>query len=255
MAADTGQVPLGRPAPVVAPGPAILARPAERAPAPEAVREPRVEPALEAPPAPAWPPPGDRGPLAEPVSRVPAGLYLPPSAVLPPGEALPIPAANTHAEAAPAPAETAPERISAADRLASLELPADTPRRVVAIGAVVAALGFLLPWTASPTGNDVLGDYLVRWGLAGPGAWLVVGLLLALAGLTLAGGRFALTSVGLPGVALAMLLLGLGWPYLFGFPARGVGLWVVMGGVLLLAVGGVLDMRAGRHDHPRSTVQ
>ena len=138
--------------------------------------------------------------------------------------------------------------MSAAERLAQLDLPADTPRRVIAIGSVIAALGFLLPWTASPTGNDVIGDYLIRWGLAGPGAWIVVALLLGLAALTLAGGRLASAPVGLPAVAMAMLVLGLAWPYLFGFGARGVGIWVVMAGLLLLAIGGVLDVRARRHD-------
>jgi len=138
--------------------------------------------------------------------------------------------------------------MSAADRLGQLDLPADTPRRVIAIGSVVATLGFLQPWPSSPTGNDVIGDYLIRWGLAGPGAWIVVTLLLGLAALTLAGGRLASAPVGLPAVAMAMLVLGLAWPYLFGFGARGVGIWVVMAGLLLLAIGGVLDVRTRRHD-------
>jgi hypothetical protein len=232
------------------------ARSLEPAPRPEPA--PRVEPA----PAPAWPPPGDRGPLLEPAARVPAGVYLPPSAVLPPGEAMPIagsangrPAETRTASPAPATsADGAPERVSAADRFSQLDLPADTPRRLVAIGAVVAALGFLLPWTASPVNNDVLGDYWVRWGLAGPGAWIVVGLLLALGGLTLAGGRLAEVPVGLPGVAAAMLLLGLAWPYVFGFGGRAVGIWVVLGGLTLLAIGGLLDLRASRHDEPPPAV-
>jgi hypothetical protein len=232
--------------PVTAPRAAPTSRPAPAAPRPEPARRPD--------PVPAWPPPGDRGPLAEPAARIPAGVYLPPSAVLPPGEALPLPSATNgrtpERPAATGPAAPAgtPERMSAADRLGQLDLPADTPRRVIAIGSVVATLGFLLPWTASPTGNDVIGDYLIRWGLAGPGAWIVVTLLLGLAALTLAGGRLASAPVGLPAVAMAMLVLGLAWPYLFGFGARGVGIWVVMAGLLLLAIGGVLDVRTRRHD-------
>jgi hypothetical protein len=221
---------------------------------------PRVEPAPQRETVPAWPPPGDRGPLVEPLPRVPAGVYLPPSAVLPPGEALPV-GGSTNGRTASSPSAAAiassdgtSERISAADRLAQLGLPPDTPRRVVAIGAVVAALGFLLPWSTSPTGNDLIGDYWVRWGLAGPGAWIVVALLIGLAALTLAGGRFADAAVGLPGVALAMLLLGLSWSYLFGYPGGTVGIWVVLAGAILLAVGGLLDMRADRHGDSQPTV-
>jgi hypothetical protein len=228
--------------------------------APASKPAPRVEVAPRREAVPAWPPPGDRGPLVEPLPRVPAGVYLPPSAVLPSGEALPIAGASNGRPAtvpavpAAATSDGGSKRVSAADRLAQLDLPADTPRRVVAIGAVVAALGFLLPWSTSPSGNDLLGDYWVRWGMAGPGAWIVVALLIGLAGLTLAGGRLASAPVGLPGVALAMLLLGLSWPYLFGVPGRTVGIWVVLAGVILLAVGGLLDMRAGRHADPQPTV-
>jgi hypothetical protein len=230
----------------------------ELAPASKPASRVEVAPRREA--VPAWPPPGDRGPLVEPLPRVPAGVYLPPSAVLPSGEALPI-AGATNGRPATVPAvpdaatsDGASKGVSAADRLAQLDLPEDTPRRVVAIGAVVAALGFLLPWSTSPTGSDLLGDYWVRWGMAGPGAWIVVALLIGLAGLTLAGGRLASAPVGLPGVALAMLLLGLSWPYLFGVPGRTVGIWVVLAGVILLAVGGLLDMRAGRHGDSQPTV-
>jgi hypothetical protein len=244
-------VPAPRAEPAARIEPALSVEPARRLdPPPRLERAPAAAPA----PAPAWPPPGDRGPLVEPAARVPAGVYLPPSAVLPPGEAVPVVGSTNGRSAEPrtTAAATAPggtsERVSAADRLAQLDLPADTPRRLVAIGAVVAALGFLLPWTASPVNNDVLGDYWVRWGLAGPGAWIVVVLLLGLAGLTLAGGRLAEVSVGLPGVAAAMLVLGLTWPYLFGFGGRPVGIWVVLAGVILLAIGGLLDLRGPRHD-------
>ena len=248
-------------------GPAVAA-PTVPAPAPLPGTEPQFKPEpqrrQDAAPrreaVPAWPPPGDRGPLAELPGRVPAGVYLPPSAVLPPGEALPLPSTTNGRTPDPAgtPAATqsgeTSERVSAADRLARLEMPDDWPRRVVAIGAVIASLGFILPWTASPVGNDLLGDYWIRWGLAGPGAWIVVAVLVGLAGLTLAGGRLATAPVGLPGVALGMLVLGLSWPYLFGFPEQGVGIWVVISGVLLLAIGGLLDMRAGRHRATQPTV-
>ena len=247
--------------PALAP-PSVLGPAPSPAPAPrsEPKPEPRRHPAPRRDAVPAWPPPGDRGPLAELPGRVPAGVYLPPSAVLPSGEDLPLPGSTNvqsgHGAVAPAAisSDQTSERVSAADRLARLEMPPDTPRRVVAIGAVIASLGFLLPWTASPGANDLLGDYWIRWGLAGPGSWILVAALVGLAGLTLAGGRLATAPVGLPGVALAMLVLGLSWSYLFGYPERGVGIWVVIFGVFLLAVGGLLDMRAGRHRDPQPTV-
>jgi len=203
-------------------------------------------------PVPGWPPPGDLTMTPEPTPRVPAGSYLPPSAVLPPGEALPVvQAANGRGHDPSAAADASPggsARAAAASRLADLGLPADTPRRVVAIGAAVAALAFLLPWTAGFPG-DLLGDYWARWGLAGPGHWIVAGLLVALAVLCLSGGRLASVAVGLPAVAMAALLLGLSWPYLFGFLGRAVGLWVVVAGLVLLVAGGLLELRSSRHDN------
>jgi hypothetical protein len=198
--------------------------------------------------------------MVEPYARVPAGLYLPPSAVLPSGEALAAASVTAGRPADPKARPTAtpsgaePERISAADRLAQLGLPADTPRRVVGIGAAVAALGFLVPWAAVLAGSGLLGDYWTQWGLAGPGHWIVVTLLVGLAGLSLAGGRLASVPVGLPAVTLATLLVGLLWPYLFGFLGHGVGIWVVLAGAILLVAGGLLDLRAGRHHDPGSTV-
>jgi hypothetical protein len=210
-------------------------------------------------PEPAWPPPGAPGVLPEPFARVPAGSYLPPSAVLPSGEAIGGTAINGRPAdpargSSPAASDAASPRISAADRMAQLGLPADTPRRVVGIGAVVAALGFLLPWAPVLAGSGLLGGYWSQWGLAGPGHWIVALVLVGLAVLSLAGGRLAAVSVGLPAVAIATLLAGLSWPYLFGFLGRAVGIWVVLFGAILLVSAGLLDLRAARHGEPDSTV-
>jgi hypothetical protein len=240
--------------------PEATVQPAAPLPAATPVPAPVPVPAAApAPSTPAWPPPGDQGVMVEPYARVPAGVYLPPSAVLPSGEALAAPAVAAGRPADPRERPATPggaesERISAADRLAQLGLPADTPRRVVAIGAVVAALGFLVPWAAVLAGSGLLGDYWTQWGLAGPGHWIVVTLLVGLAGLSLAGGRLASVPVGLPAITLATLLVGLLWPYLFGFLGHGVGIWVVLAGAILLLAGGLLDLRAGRHHDPGSTV-
>jgi hypothetical protein len=217
-------------------------------------------PLVAAQPVPGWPPPGDQGPVPLPAGRAPAGSYLPPSAVLPPSGALPrvMPTAPRNGQSASGPGENASrpdaKRGSDVDRLAQLGLPADTPRRLVAIGAVVAGLGFLLPWADVLAGSGLLGDYWTQWGLAGPGHWIVVLLLVGLASLALAGGRFADVPVGLPSAVIAALLVGLSWPYLFGFLDRGVGVWVVLAGAVLVAAGAMLDLRAVRHDDRGPTV-
>jgi hypothetical protein len=254
--------PFPEPGPLVAPAEPVAAdqpvvAPERLAPA-EAVAP--TQPVAPADVQPAWPPPGDQGVIVEPFARVPAGSYLPPSAVLPSGDAItaaaPIDGRSLGPAVRPGPTETgtAPPRPSAADRLAQLGLPADTPRRVVGIGAVVAALGFLLPWAPVLAGSGLLGGYWTQWGLAGPGHWIVALLLVGLAVLSLAGGRLATVAVGQTAVAVATLLAGLSWPYLFGFLGRAVGIWVVLFGAILLVSGGLLDLRAGRHGEPDSTV-
>jgi hypothetical protein len=245
--------------------PAPIDEPAPTSPQADVPKWPEPESLAPPPAAPAdvpslWPPAGDQGVRVEPYARVPAGSYLPPSAVLPSGEAPASAAPNDRPSldpaASPGPneASAASPRPAAPDRLAQLGLPADTPRRVVGIGAVVASLGFLLPWAPVLAGSGLLGGYWTQWGLAGPGHWIVAVLLVALALLSLAGGRPADVPVGLPAVAIATLLAGLSWPYLFGFLGRAVGIWVVLFGAILLVSGGLLDLRADRHGDPDSTV-
>ncbi len=207
---------------------------------------------------PAWPPQGAGEMFTEPIRRTPAGAYLPPSAVLPSGEALSAAgsgavaaAASTAPSAAPAAGSTG---TSAAARLEQLGLAGDTPRRVVGLGAVIAGLGFLLPWADILAGSGLLGDYWTQWGLAGPGHWIVVALLVALAAISLVQGPIERVPVGLAAIAIAALLVGLCWPYLFGFLGRSVGIWVVLAGAILLGAGGLLDLRKDRHAGPDAIV-
>jgi hypothetical protein len=118
------------------------------------------------------------------------------------------------------------------------------PRRLVAIGAGVAALGFVLPWVNGLSG--FIADYTSRWGMAGPGHWIVVAVLAAVVLLANAGGIAERLPVGLPAVALAALLVGLVWPYLFGGGSGAVGVWTVLAGSIVLAAGGALGTR--RHE-------
>jgi hypothetical protein len=199
---------------------------------------------------PSWPPPGDRGPIPAPEPRTPAGAYLPPSAVLPP---LDLPAT-----AAPEPESavgTWASRSSAAlsDALESIHVTADASRRAVAAGAGLGAVGILLPWVNTLPGANPLAGYLDRWGLAGPGLWLVFAGLLALTAIAGSSGRTASWPVGLPSVATGAFLVGLVWPYVIGGIGRSIGIWVVLVGAAVLVAGGLLDGRS-RHDRGDATV-
>jgi hypothetical protein len=214
--------------------------------------------------APTWPPPGDRGPLPAPEPRTLAGAYLPPSAVLPPLDnasaagAMALPAVPQALHGAPASAQTGSSwsaRASAAltDALSSVRVTADAARGTVAVGAGIAALGTLLPWVNTLPGASPLANYLDRWGLAGPGVWLILIGLVVLA--TIAGwsGRTASWPVGLPAVIGAAFLAGLIWPYAVGGFGRSIGIWIVVIGAVVLFVGGLFARRA-RHERGDATV-
>ncbi len=198
---------------------------------------------------PAWPPAGDRGVDPTPAARIPAGAYLPPSAVLdaidPAHAAAATPASITPATAGSRGTPSASSKTRSL--LGSIDLADNTPRAVIAVGAALAAIGFLLPWANVLAGAGLLGGYFTQWGLAGPGHWIALTLLVATVGIALAGSPTARWPVGLGAIALAALLVGMMWPYLFGYLGRSIGIWVVLAGSIVLVIGGVLD-RLGRHD-------
>lgn len=206
--------------------------------------------------APSWPPPGDRGPIPAPEPRTPAGAYLPPSAVLPP---LDLPARIGAAVPATPESESAlgtwASRSTAAlsDALESIHVTADASRRAVAAGAGLSALGLLLPWVNTLPGANPLAGYLDRWGLAGPGIWLVFAGLVAMTAIAGSSGRTASWPVGLASLVTGAFLGGLVWPYVIGGFGRSIGIWVVLVGAAVLVVGGLLDRRS-RHDRGDATV-
>jgi hypothetical protein len=189
--------------------------------------------------------------LPLPVARTPAGAYLPPSAFL---DALDPAAPTAVAAGAAGAASGSPKGADPSSRapgfgglVDSFDLADDLPRTVIAIGAGVSALGFLLPWANVLAGAGLLGGYFTQWGLAGPGHWIVLTLLVAMVGVAIAGAPTDRLPVGLAAIALAALLVGMLWPYLFGFLGRSVGVWIVIAGAVALAIGGILDRR-DRHD-------
>jgi len=216
----------------------------------------RIASAAVAPiPGPAWPPAGDHGTAPLPPVRTPAGAYLAPSAVLPPLDA-PASARNGQVgtghdhDPAVRTKPDRPSRVSLTDTLDAFGLTPGMPRRLVGVGAAIAGLGFLLPWANVLAGSGLIGDYWTRWGLAGPGHWIIVLALAGLIGLAVGGGALARVPIGGAGMAAAILLVGLMWPYLFGVLGRSVGVWTVLAGAIVLAIGGALDARRHERTEP-----
>ena len=118
----------------------------------------------------------------------------------------------------------------------------------VIVGAAMAALGFLLPWSRVVIGARSFGGYFDSWGLASPTHVLVLLAILA----TLALGILQ-TPIptwlrsGVVGLALGGLLVGLTWPYLVGPLGADVGIVIVALGGLALVIGGVVASWATRH--------
>jgi hypothetical protein len=191
--------------------------------------------------------------------HVPAGAYLPPSAVLPPGELLPLPGAAAAGVGAAAIASPRASRRWLPDlgrAVGPLAIPADAGIRTIATGGGVATLGFLLPWADIVIGSRNLGNgFLEQWGLAGPAALLALALVLGLTSLAVMRPSLpAWIGLSTPAIALACLLVGLAWPYLFGSFGTSIGIYVVVVGALILAAGGLLDRVASRHGEPPTAV-
>ncbi len=205
---------------------------------------------------PGWPPVGDRGVVDRPESGPRAGSYLPPSAINQAFAAASVVGAMAAAPplapaAAGASGEVRPsltERVSGTlgDVFDNVRVPGDLARRTIMVGSALASIGLLLPWLNGPAGQSPLAGYLDRWGLAGPGMWLVLLGLVGLAVVAASAGRPASWPIGLPSVALAAFLGGLLWPYVVGGFGRSIGIWLVLVGAVVLAVGGLLDRRV-RH--------
>jgi hypothetical protein len=191
--------------------------------------------------------------------HVPAGAYLPPSAVLPPGEQLPLPgSAGAGVGAAPHASPQVSRRWlpDLGKAIGPLVIPADAGIRTIAIGGGVATLGFLLPWADIVIGSRNLGNgFLEQWGLAGPAALLALGLVLGLTSVAVMRPSLpAWIGLSTPAIALACLLFGLAWPYLFGSFGTSIGIYAVVVGAVTLAAGGLLDRVASRHGEPPTAV-
>lgn len=132
------------------------------------------------------------------------------------------------------------------------DLPFRTPDDVsgwlVAVGAAVAAIAFVLPWAqVGVAGTRLDSDYVGRWGLANPSYLvLVAGAVVTFLLITIPS-RVPLParSVAVP-IFMGGVFLGLGWAYLTGPYGTGPGVDTMSLGAVLMVVGGVLALRPSR---------
>lgn len=147
--------------------------------------------------------------------------------------------------AAEAAAANAPVDAGDADELTRF---AEIGTWFVIVGAAMAVLGFLLPWSHVVIGSRSLGGYLDSWGLASPTH--VVVLLASLAILALGIMRTKVPVwlwAGVFALGLGGMLVGLTWPYQFGPLGADVGVIVVALGGAALLIGGGVTTWATRH--------
>jgi hypothetical protein len=205
----------------------------------------------------AWPPPGATQSPAwpEPAQRPRAGAYLPPSALLTSVAEPDEIAANDRPVVAPDPthpsvaiADAPRPESEKADARRGRRIDEAFPPQVVVVGAGIATLGFVLPWAPIVIGSGRIGGYLEQWGLAGPGHWLLLLVVIALGAFASQVDRLPRWArPAIPGLVLAGLLIGLVWPYFFGTIQASIGAYVTLAGALVLSVGGMLDLWLRRH--------
>ncbi len=128
------------------------------------------------------------------------------------------------------------------------DAPSDAAGWLIAIGGLVATVGFLLPWAPNVIGAAGIGGYVDRWGLATISHLPVFLAVLVVALLAVIPSRVpAWLMSGLVPILLGGLLLGLAWPYLVGGLGTGIGLLADAVAAVALVVGGSLRLAPWRH--------
>lgn len=135
-----------------------------------------------------------------------------------------------------------------------LEAPSDIGSWLVATGAVLAASGFLLPWSGQVIGAAGIGSYLDSWGLAAPSHLVAFSVAVVLTGSAVVPSRIpSWIRAGVAPLAVGGLLLGLVWPYLLDGLGSQLGSFLEGVAAILLLVGGVVTIASDRHGpRPRS---
>ncbi|HEY8817339.1 MAG TPA: hypothetical protein VIM25_00765 [Candidatus Limnocylindrales bacterium] len=123
------------------------------------------------------------------------------------------------------------------------------------VGAAMAVLGFLLPWSRVVIGASGVGGYFDGWGLASPThVFVVLGLLAVLAVEILRAPVPTWLRTGIPGLVLGGLIIGLVWPYVVGRLGADIGVLVAGLGGLALIIGGSVASWATRHGEVEQAV-
>lgn len=170
-----------------------------------------------------------------------------------PGGAEPVDGSHGAAPAAAAPATPAAARSLGLGAIDSQKV-GGAARWLVVIGAALAAIGFLLPWSNSVIGATGV-DYFDRIGLAGRGHLIIAAGVLATLALALIRNPLPMwLRIGIPGLGLGSLLIGLVWVYVFGPLRTDPGAQAVLIGAVLLVVGGLIGIAIGRHGESPSPV-
>ncbi|MEK6721608.1 MAG: hypothetical protein AABZ33_13220 [Chloroflexota bacterium] len=155
---------------------------------------------------------------------------------------------------AAAAASQAPGRASLLADL-PFDAPNDAAGWLVAIGGLVATVGFLLPWAPNVIGSAGIGGYVDRWGLATISHLPVFLAVLIVALLALIPSRVPTWLMsGLVPILLGGLLVGLAWPYLVGGLGTGIGLLADAVAAVALVVGGSLRLAPWRHGSEKAPV-
>jgi hypothetical protein len=131
--------------------------------------------------------------------------------------------------------------------------PGDVEAWVVAVGALIGVLSFVLPWSWSENGvmgGQFTGTWTGSWGLANPADLIPTGAALALLLLSVVPNRIP---IAIRGVVLPLLFggwfLGIGWSYATGSYGLGWGVDALgVAGLLLVIGGSVAAWRAAAHE-------
>jgi hypothetical protein len=130
----------------------------------------------------------------------------------------------------------------------TMQAPTELPGWLAIAGAAIGAVSFLMPWSRDGVIGAVGSSYFDRWGLANVGYLpLVVAALLLLAVNGVPNPIPVWIRAGMAPFAIGGILLGLDWAYQTRPYSDGLGVTLLLVGALVLMVGGLLGVRAGRH--------
>jgi hypothetical protein len=198
-------------------------------------------------PLPAGPPPAIPGAYLAPSAAFSAPVLNPRSsayATSATGAVSPV----AFAPSAPASAPANSPSLAAKAARVSVQAPTELPGWLAIAGSAIAAVSFLMPWSRDGVIGAAGSGYFDRWGLANPGYLPLV--VIALVLLAVNGVPSPVPSwirAGLAPLAIGGILFGLDWAYQTRPYSDGLGVTLLLVSALVLMIGGLIGVRAGRH--------